>query len=70
MAIPDFQSLMLPILKLSADGEEHLMKNAVEKLADEFKLSEEERKVMLPSRRAFLFYNRVAWAKYHLSLAG
>ena len=43
MAIPDYQTLMLPVLKLAADGNEHKFSEAVEELADEFNLSTEER---------------------------
>ncbi len=39
MAIPDFQSFMLPLLRLAADGEEHSLAEVVERLADEFQLS-------------------------------
>jgi len=49
VAIPDFQTLMLPVLKLAADGEEHKFRQAVEELAEEFNLSTEERNELLPS---------------------
>lgn len=35
MPVPDFQSFMLPLLKLTADGEEHSLAEAVERLAQE-----------------------------------
>jgi len=68
MAIPDFQSLMLPILKVSSEGSVRLSK-ATERLADEFKLTEEERRELLPSGRQTVFANRVSWAKAHLKKA-
>jgi restriction endonuclease Mrr len=40
--IPDFQSLMLPVLRSAADGEVRIS-DVVESLADEFGLSAEER---------------------------
>ncbi len=43
MAIPDFQTIMLPLLKLASDGEEHYIHDAVEKLSNYFKLTEEEK---------------------------
>jgi restriction system protein len=70
MAIPDFQTLMLPTLKALSDNKEHPFKDVVEMLAVEFKLTQEELSEMLPSRRARTFYNRVAWAKFYLKKAG
>ncbi|MFT5129076.1 MAG: restriction system protein, partial [Rhodothermales bacterium] len=69
MPIPDFQTLMRPLLALHEDGQEHVNRDLVVALADAFKLSEEERRVMLPSGRAKLFTNRVGWAKSHMSQA-
>ncbi len=66
MAIPDFQTIMLPLLKLTADQNEHQFHDLVETLAREFRLSEEERKILLPSGTAFLFDNRVGWARLYL----
>ena len=49
MSIPDYQSLMLPLLKRVADGQEHTFPSLVEALAADFKLSEPERRELLPS---------------------
>jgi restriction system protein len=70
MSIPDYQSCMLPLLKTVGDGVEHSMRSVAEALADEFQLTAEERVEQLPSGRAKLFYNRVAWAKFYLKKAG
>jgi len=70
MSIPDFQSLMRPLLELHADNEEHINRDLVNRLAAQFSLSEEERREMLPSGRAKLFDNRVGWAKTYISSAG
>ncbi len=70
MAIPDFQTLMRPLLELHGDGKEHLNRDLVNTLADQFSLSEEERREMLPSGRAKMFDNRVGWAKTYISTAG
>ena len=43
MAVPDFQTLMLPLLKLTGDGQQHTFAEAVERLAQEFQLSEDDR---------------------------
>ncbi|AKB16961.1 winged helix-turn-helix domain-containing protein [Methanosarcina sp. WWM596] len=62
MVIPDYQSVMLPLLKYAGDGKEHRIRDAVEKLAEEFRLSEEERNELLPSGQQVIFKNRVGWA--------
>lgn len=49
MGVPDFQSLMLPLLKLAGDGQEHTPAEAVERLAREFQLSDDDRRELLPS---------------------
>jgi restriction system protein len=69
MAIPDFQTLMLPLLELTADGKERSIQEAREILASKFGLSDEERKTLLPSGRQAIFSNRVAWAKTYLQQA-
>ena len=69
MAIPDYQSVMLPLLRLAADGNEHTLREAVEELADRLKLTEEERKELLPSGAQFTFANRVGWARTYMNKA-
>ena len=61
MAIPDYQTLMLPLLRLASDGREHRFRDAVEKLASQFGITDVERAELLPSGTAFLFDNRVGW---------
>lgn len=70
MAIPDFQSIMLPLLELAGDGEVHSIHEAVEDLADHFSLTEEEKTKLLPSGQQPTFYNRVGWARTYLKKAG
>lgn len=70
VAIPDYQTLMLPVLKLAADGAEHKFSHAVELLAEEFSLSTEERNELLPSGSQAVFNNRVGWARSYLKQAG
>src|ERR1035437_4186097 len=67
--IPDFQSLMLPMLRFIGDNQEHSKKEVVEFLAKEMKLTDEERREMLPSRNQPVFYNRVTWAIAHFKAA-
>lgn len=69
MPIPDYQTLMLPLLRLAGDAQEHRFRDAVEQLAVEFGISNEERSTMLPSGTAPLFDNRVGWARTYLKQA-
>lgn len=70
MPIPDFQSIMRPLLQLASDGNEHALSDAREELAGVFQLTEEEKKALLPSGRQATFANRVAWARVYLGQAG
>ena len=60
---------MLPFLRLAGDSEEHRFREAVEQLAIEFSITDEERNIMLPSGTAPLFDNRVGWARTYLKQA-
>lgn len=70
MAIPDFQSLMLPLLRSLEDGSECGTQDTLDALAARLRLSEADVTQPMPSRKAPLFTNRVAWAKLHLKRAG
>ena len=63
MAVPDFQSFFRPLLEIAGDGEEHSLKEARERIAVDFDLSEEDLNELLPSGTQRKFDNRVAWAK-------
>jgi restriction system protein len=69
VAIPDYQSLMLPVLKLASDGAEHRISEVVDSLAEQLKLSDSEREELLPSGKQPVFNNRVHWAKTYLAQA-
>jgi len=69
MAVPDFQTIMLPLLKLAADGKEHSFSEAIDALAQYFKLNENDRKELLPSGKQRKFDNRVSWARTYLQKA-
>lgn len=69
MAIPDYETLMLPVLKAVADGPKHI-RVLIGDLADYFGLSAEEREAKIPSGTNGLFSNRVHWAKTYLKQAG
>lgn len=68
--IPDFQSIMLPFLKIISDGEEHTTIETNQKLAEHFHLTIEDLNEYLPSGAQKTFPNRVAWAKSYLKMAG
>jgi restriction system protein len=70
MTIPDFQSLMLPVLQYAASQEEHALRDALAYLADQYSLTEEERNERLPTAPQPRFYNRVGWARTYLKQAG
>ena len=69
MTIPDFQSIMLPLLK-DLEAGERTGRETHEALATFFGLSSEELAQRIPSGTAFLFANRIGWAKTHLKGAG
>ncbi len=67
--IPDYQTLMLPVLNAAKDGELKTQEVII-KLANDFSLSEDEKEEMLPSGKQRTFDNRVNWAKSYLKQAG
>jgi restriction system protein len=69
VAIPDYQSLMLPVLLASSENETHIG-DLIKQLAIQLGLTPDERAEMLPSGRTTLFANRVHWAKTYLGKAG
>ena len=70
MSIPDFQTLMLPLLQIASDGKIHSLRETVEFLANEYKLTEEEKSQLLPSGQQPAFFNRVGWARTYLKKSG
>lgn len=69
MAIPDFQSMMLPLLKFFSSQEEHSQKQANDNLAHHFNLTETELSELIPSGTQSLFTNRISWAISYLKMA-
>lgn len=72
MPIPDYQSLMLPLLELTASNPkgEFSLQESINALADRFNLTDEQRRHLLPSGRQSTFVNRVGWAATYLRKAG
>jgi len=60
---------MLPLMQIADDGKEHFLRESIEYLAQHFKLTESERKELLPSGKQAVFGNRVSWAKTYLKTA-
>jgi len=69
MAIPDYQTIMVPLLNFLADGQEHSLREAIDSLAKYFKLTDEEQRELLPSGQQPIFDNRVGWARTYMKKA-
>ena len=70
MSIPDYQTIMLPLLKHTSDRQEHLLQSLIDALAADFRLTDSERRELLPSGNQGIFNNRVGWARTYLKKAG
>ena len=70
MAIPDYQSLMLPVLQTLADRDEVSIAETREQVAARLKLSNEELAERLPSGAQSILANRVGWAVTYMTFAG
>lgn len=67
MAIPGYQEFMLPLLRLAADGQEHTVSEALDVLAEQMRISPEDREELLPSGTQTRLYNRITWATTYLT---
>ena len=70
MAIPDYQTIMLPLLRFTGDGKEVSVREAIDHISKLFSLSESEKQELLPSGRQTIVHNRVSWARTYLKKAG
>src|SRR3990172_9856716 len=70
MPVPDYESLMLPLLSALADSEEHEVATLRDGIAASLKLTDADRAELLPSGKQSVFDNRVGWAKFYLDKAG
>jgi restriction system protein len=70
MPIPDYQTLMLPLLISLKDGKEHNVRELIKFLSNQFELSEEERNELLPSGKQPIIDNRIGWARTYMKKAG
>jgi restriction system protein len=69
MSIPDYQTLLLPVLEIASKGETSVPLAEAE-IAAKFSLSDQEREQMLPSGKQRVLHNRIHWAKFYLMKAG
>jgi restriction system protein len=69
MPIPDYQSLMLPVLRFAGDRKEHSVADFRQRIASELKLSEQELSERLASDSQTVFANRIGWAVQYLKAA-
>ncbi len=67
--IPDFQTIMLPLLKLFQDEKERTSKEVREQMVAHFSITAEEQSQRIPSGKQPLYYNRIAWAIAYLKMA-
>jgi restriction system protein len=70
MPVPDYQSLMLPLLEALADGRDHQLGDLRDRIGKRLRLTEADREEMLPSGKQAVYDNRLGWAKTYLDKAG
>jgi restriction system protein len=70
MTIPDYETIMLPLMKFIADGQEHSINDCADHISDLFKLTSEEREQRIPSGQSSYIKNRTGWARTYLKKAG
>ena len=70
MTIPVFQQIMLPLLQLLEDKQEHSLRQVIDSLTNQFSLTKEEQDDLLPSGKQAIFDNRVGWARTYMKKAG
>lgn len=66
MSVPEFQSFMLPVLKLFEDKEIHNTNECIRVAVNSFNLSDEDIKLTVPSGKQTLVANRVYWSLMYL----
>jgi len=67
--IPNFQSIMVPLLEITGDKKEHTIQELRDSLAKYFNLTEEEKSELLSKSKQKRFNNRVGWARTYLKKA-
>jgi restriction system protein len=70
MTVPDYQTAMLPLLRFPGDGQERSLREAVEEISDEFQLTAEDRRQLLPIGTSTVIGSRAGWARTYMKKAG
>lgn len=70
MAIPDYETFMLPVLECTRDGNEHPRMSIIDTAADELGVTDDERQGLIPSGRVATYVSRGGWALTYLTQAG
>lgn len=70
MGVPDYQTIMLPLLEQTADKQLHRVRELIPPLAAHFGLSTEDQALLLPSGTQPVFDNRAFWAVTYIRKAG
>jgi len=70
VTIPNYESLILPLLQLSSDGDTHKFSDMADLLADELDLTIEERSEFQPDGTQTIFRSHLGQAKAHMKDAG
>jgi restriction system protein len=70
MTIPDFQTVMRPLLEVVQDGSPRTLSDVRDGVCDKFSLTDEERREMIASGRQTIIQNRVGWARTYMNKAG
>ena len=65
-----YEEIMLPLLKYLSDGQEHSLSDAHDSLSEQFKLTDEELRELLPSGQQTIFRNRVGWTRTYMKKMG
>jgi restriction system protein len=69
VVVPDYETIMLPFLRFASDQKEHAMRDVVDYISNFFKLTDDEKRELLPSGKQAKINNRVGWARTHLKKA-
>jgi restriction system protein len=70
VTVPDFQTVMRPILAALGDGEPLLVQVIRTLVADALDVSDEDQKELLASGKQTRYSNRIGWALTHMARAG
>jgi restriction system protein len=70
MPVPGHQSMMRPLLEILSDGKDHVVRQAMQQIADKLALTDADREELIPSGTQRLLDNRVGWARTYLLKAG